>query len=541
MRYRTLTLALFFAFGLGACSDPDPIGPRSSDPLPLWDVIGLDEDQIVPNQHIVVLQHDIGVADVDSEVRRLIGLMDQVAPGSIGLRTFRNSIKGFSVEVPDDGVLEAILADGSVRYVVPNREIQLMSTPGVQDDPIWGLDRIDQRDLPLDERFRYPGTGTGVAVYVIDTGFRFTHNEFGGRAIHGADFHDIPNDGIDCQSHGTHVAGTIGGATYGVAKEVTLVAVRVGRPCPSSFIGWDQYLEGVDWIAGEKLANPSIPMVVNASLGGETYTPVDEAAEALVALGITFVVSAGNNNGANACNVSPARATGVITVGASNIEDARAGFSNRGPCVDLFAPGVEILSAGIASDVEATNKQGTSMAAPHVAGAAALFLEQNPDATPAEVRAWLVGNATSDRLSNVGEGSPNLLLFVPAMIGTLAIEIDILPGSEVNPVNLSSQGSLPVAVLASETFDPANLMLATVRLGDSIGSDTGIQMRPNGTFMAGWEDVNGDGRPDLVLHLSVPALVANGDLTPGTARLILTGSTTDGADVRGEDNVLTVP
>ncbi len=495
--------------------------------------------EVVDGEYVVVFVEDL--VDPVQKANELIARM----PGSELLRIYQYALKGFAGAIPQDQ-LPVLREDPEVAYVQPNFLHELADDiatlgGGIQTNATWGLDRIDQRDLPLDQTFRYPGTGADVWVYILDSGIRFTHEEFGGRATFGADFHAQPDGGSDCHGHGTHVAGTVGGTTYGVAKEVNLVAVRVGLPCPSPYVETEQLLAAADWITGQKIANPGRRMLVNMSIGGPVDQALDAAVGGSIAHGITWVLAAGNGN-ANACFKSPARVPEAVTVGATRPEDARAAFSNWGSCVDLFAPGQGITSASLLADDAVTDKDGTSMAAPHVAGTAALFLEGNPGASPADVAAWLVSNATPDRLATLPIGSPNLLLFLPEFTtATVEISIDIMPSSAENPVKLSRNGTLPVAVLADEHFDPATLLLATVRLGDEIGSDTPVHTRGNGKWMAELEDVNRDGRLDLVLHFSIPALVANGDLSQNSTTLVLTGQMANGHSASGEDVVLVIP
>lgn len=520
---------------LAACSDAptEPVvrGARAV-------VLASATAEQVDGEYIVIFIGD--VRDPAGKANELIARM----AGSELLRVYEHAVKGFAAAIPQDQ-LTVLRDDPDVAHVQPNFLHELardVAAPvgAVQTDAPWGLDRIDQRDLPLDETFHYVGTGEGVWAYVLDSGIRFTHEEFGGRATLGADFHDQPNGGDDCQGHGTHVAATVGGATYGVAKEVNLVAVRVGRPCPSPYIDSGQLLAAADWVTAQKIANPDRTMLVNMSIGGPLDPALDAAIAGAVGAGTTWVVSAGNES-IDACSRSPARNPEAVTVGATRDTDSRSSFSNYGSCVDIFAPGQDIVSASLTGDDATTTKSGTSMASPHVAGVAALFLERNLQATPAEVAAWLVSNATPDRLSSVGLNSPNLLLHLPEFIaGTVEIAIDIIPGSAANPVRTDRAGKLPVAVLATAQFDPATLLLETVRLGDESAPDAPV-LQQGKTWMAGLEDVNGDGLIDLVLHFSVPVLMANGDLHPATTHLVLTGETSAGDSARGEDVVSIIP
>jgi subtilisin family serine protease len=264
------------------------------------------------------------------------------------------------------------------------------------------LDRIDQRDLPLNTTYNYNNTGADVRAYIIDTGIRTTHNEFGGRATWGTNTAGGPDD--DCHGHGTHVAGTVGGSTYGVAKGVSLVAVKVLNCAGSGTT--TGVISGINWVA----ANGIEPAVANMSLGGGASTALDNAVNNAVASGITFAVAAGNSS-ADACNYSPARAGNAITVGATTSTDARASYSNFGGCVDIFAPGSGITSAWKNSNSAKKTISGTSMATPHVTGVAALYLQGHPSANPGTVAGALTSSASTNKISNPGSGSPNLLLF----------------------------------------------------------------------------------------------------------------------------------
>ncbi|MEV4344201.1 S8 family peptidase [Actinoplanes sp. NPDC049596] len=261
----------------------------------------------------------------------------------------------------------------------------------------WGLDRIDQRTLPLSSSYAAPAAA-GVTVYVVDTGIRTSHREFGGRATDG-----YGDDG-DCNGHGTHVASTIGGATLGVAKDVKLVGVRV-LDCKGNG-SYKSIIAGIDWVARQTAR----PAVANLSLGGTTSKALDDAVDRAVAKGITVVVAAGNDN-RNACTQSPARTPSAITVGATDRNDTRWSSSNYGSCVDIFAPGVRIEGASTASNTATKQMNGTSMASPHVAGAAALVLAAHPSYTPAQVRDELVAQAATGTIRNPGPGTPNRMLY----------------------------------------------------------------------------------------------------------------------------------
>lgn len=338
---------------------------------------------------------------------------------------FESVISGLTVEL--SGVAAQVL--GALRGIVSIEPDAIATKLDTQTGATWGLDRIDQRALPLSTDYSYPSTaGSGVTAYVVDTGVRSTHTEFTGRMAPGW---TAINDGRgteDCDGHGTHVAGTIAGTTWGVAKKATIVPVRV-LDCFGSgtFSG---IIAGLDWIR----LNRTGPAVVNMSLGGGLSSTVNTAVANLVASGVTVVVAAGNSN-ANACNYSPAAAPSAITVGATTATDGRASFSNFGTCLDIFAPGQGITSSVIDSDSATAVYSGTSMASPHVAGAAALYLGANPSATPAAVATSLTQSATTNVVSSPGTGSPNLLLWTesgPTTPQPLAVVTSSLPNGSIN-------------------------------------------------------------------------------------------------------------
>jgi hypothetical protein len=313
--------------------------------------------------------------------------------------TYVHAVHGFAAALSPSAIA-TLKYHPDIALIEPD---QIVTATTTQSNATWGLDRIDQTTLPLNGSYTYNASGSGVNAYIIDSGIRTTHAEFGGRAS--GDFNSV-NDGNgtnDCFGHGTHVAGTVGGATYGVAKGVKLHAVRVldcsGNGAVSSVIA------GVDWVT----ANHANPAVANLSLNGSAASTLDAAVQASIASGVTYAIAAGNSD-VDACTRSPARTPQAITVAATTSADARAPFSNFGSCVDLFAPGESITSAYNGSDTQTASLSGTSMAAPHVAGVAALYLERNPNATPAAVASALVGGASSGKVTSLGSGSPNLLL-----------------------------------------------------------------------------------------------------------------------------------
>ncbi|GID31767.1 S8 family peptidase [Paractinoplanes brasiliensis] len=316
-----------------------------------------------------------------------------------GLKRSLPVINGYEASL-SEAQAKKLAASPGVAYVEQNQTISLSAT---QSNATWGIDRIDQRNRPLSTTYTYPVTASNVTAYIIDTGIRYTHNDFGGRARFGYDA--VGSGGVDCNGHGTHVAGTVGGATYGVAKQVQLVGVRVLNCSGSGTTAG--VIAGVNWVTN----NAVKPAVANMSLGGGVSSTLDNAVAASINSGVTYALAAGNSN-ANACNSSPARVGAAITVGATTSTDARASYSNYGSCLDIFAPGSSITSAWYNSNTATSTISGTSMASPHVAGAAALVLSRNTGYTPAQVRDSLVSNATANVVTSPGSGSPNRLLFV---------------------------------------------------------------------------------------------------------------------------------
>ncbi|WP_037886768.1 S8 family peptidase [Streptomyces viridochromogenes] len=318
-------------------------------------------------------------------------------------RTYKKALNGYAIEA-SEAEAKALAADPAVASVVQNRMFSIDATQ--TNPPSWGLDRVDQKNLPLNSSYTYPDSaGQGVTAYVIDTGVRITHSDFGGRASYGYDAIDNDNTAQDGHGHGTHVAGTVAGNAYGVAKKAKIVGVRVLNNSGQGTTA--QVVAGIDWVA----RNAVKPAVANMSLGGGADTALDTAVRNAIASGVTFAVAAGNES-TNASTRSPARVTEAITVGATTSSDAKAGYSNYGSVLDLFAPGSSITSAWNSSDSATNTISGTSMATPHVAGAAALHLAANPSATPSQVATALTSAATTGVVTNPGTGSPNRLLYV---------------------------------------------------------------------------------------------------------------------------------
>ncbi|MGA0210160.1 MAG: S8 family serine peptidase, partial [Candidatus Nanopelagicales bacterium] len=322
-------------------------------------------------------------------------------------RTFNNVFSGALINA---GVkqIEALRKNPNVSLVEPDGLAQAIA---VQNPAPWGLDRSDQRDLPLDTSYSYVSAGTGVDAYIVDTGIRADHVDFAGRVSTGFTAINDGNGSNDCNGHGTHVAGTVAGSTYGMAKDTRLIPVRV-LGCYGSGT-WSGVIAGLDFVAGQHAAGT--PAVANMSLGGGASSSIDLAVRNLVADGVTVVVAAGNSS-ADACNSSPAREASAITVAASDASDTQAYFSNFGSCVDIYAPGVGVTSAWYTSPTATASLSGTSMAAPHVAGAAARILQGVPTSTPEATWASLRDTATIGVLVGLGTGSPDRLLFLDSGI-----------------------------------------------------------------------------------------------------------------------------
>ena len=396
-----LTVVVLFALMLAGPAGAQPrrsgSQPSSSSKAPL---IGVNKASAIDGRYIVVFNEQASAAAAST------ARVDARALGAKILHSYSHALDGFSATL-SQRALDALRSNPHVAYIEADSRVHASDT---QSPATWGLDRIDQRNRPLSNSYTYNATGSGVTAYIIDTGIRLTHSQFGTRAVSGFDSVD-GGSADDCNGHGTHVAGTVGGTTHGVAKGVRLVAVRVLN-CQGSGSN-SGVIAGVDWVTGNHTAGQ--PAIANMSLGGGANSALDSAVNNSINDGVSYAVAAGNSN-ANACNSSPSRVGAAMTVGSTTSSDAWSSFSNYGTCLDIFAPGSSITSAWHTSNTATNTISGTSMASPHVAGVAALYLQGSPSASPATVRNAIVASATPGVLTGVGTGSPNLLLY--SLFGT---------------------------------------------------------------------------------------------------------------------------
>jgi subtilisin family serine protease len=416
-------------------------------------------------------------------------------------RTYTKALNGYEIRA-SEAEAKRLAADPAVASVVQNRTFHIDGTQ--PSPPSWGLDRIDQRALPLNSSYTYPDSaGQGVTAYIIDTGVRITHSDFGGRASYGYDAVDNDNTAQDGNGHGTHVAGTVAGSSYGVAKKAKIVGVRVLNNSGSGTTA--QVVAGIDWVA----RNAVKPAVANMSLGGGADSALDTAVRNAVAAGVTFAVAAGNES-TDASTRSPARVTEAITVGATTSSDARASYSNYGSVLDLFAPGSSITSSWNSGDTATNTISGTSMATPHVAGAAALYLADNPTATPSQVSSALVNAATPNVVTSPGSGSPNRLLYVGG--GTTTPPGPRFENTGDYAVNDNATVESPVTVSGVSGNAPATLAVEVHIVHTYIG-DLQVQLiAPDGTAytLKGYGTGGSADNIDTTYSVNASSEVANG-------------------------------
>lgn len=450
--------------------------------------------QPIAGRYIVVLNASAG-----NPAAAAARMVQAAGPGAQLHHSYTTAIRGFAATLPDSAV-QALRNNPQVASIEQDQTVSLTQA---QANATWGLDRIDQADRPLDTLYNYAQTGAGTYAFIVDTGIRADHQEFAGRVQAGATAISDGRGTEDCNGHGTHVAGTVGGSTWGVAKQVTLVPVRVLN-CRGSG-SWSGIIAGLDYVAQDSRR----PAVANMSLGGGYSATVNAAVAGAVANRVTVVVAAGNST-ADACKYSPASEPSALTVGATTSADAGASYSNYGACLDLFAPGSGITSAWYTSSSATNTISGTSMASPHVAGVAALALGANPGASPAAVGAFIAGQATVGRLTAVGTGSPNLLLY------------SLLTGTPAEP----AQQVIAVSSLTGVGVKSGKNWRAriTVAMRDLANGQPVANVTVQGSFAPG-------GAGSCVTGGTGSCTITSGSLSSGTAATVFTVTGASGSNM----------
>ena len=419
----------------------------------------LDEAE---GSYIVVMKSSDDLDSAEAEVMKSGGRTE---------KRFSNAINALSVKVKHSEVAR-IRNNPKVLFVELDQPVYALDTQN--PSPSWGLDRIDQRAIPLDSSFTASDKGVGVDAYIVDTGILSTHSEFTGRMGTGYSAISDLNGTNDCNGHGTHVAGTTAGTKYGIAKSATLIPVRV-LDCSGSG-SFSGVIAGLDWIVANHVAGT--PAVANMSLGGGASASVDLAVQNVISDGVVMAVAAGND-GLNACNYSPARAANAITVGSTTSTDARSTFSNTGSCVDIFAPGSGITSAWITSTTAINTISGTSMATPHVAGVAAVLFGRYPTSTPAQIATMLRNSASPNVVSSAGTGSPNYLLYLDPVGGPIVAPTPVAPSAPTGISITPTTGSLSVSFTAgSAGTSPITTYQYSLNGGSWLPRQTGTTASP---------------------------------------------------------------